>query len=456
MRSPPPTGRAAMRRARSSRRATACACSGRCCAAASGARRPAAGRRAPRCRRTGADMRVPGLLSGALLCALALGALRAAAAPPLCSQVTPAENVADPGLNLLTETSHTGVVDVYFQPSIGTPVTFYECVHGRAYPLGTAQSSGQLTGIAGAVPWLCGRRRRDFRATTTHDGRFVRPAASALPPTCAHRFTVTAPRRVRRGRTAAVLVSDTWGTGGIHTRLCITSPSGDRRCRRVAFAPSVSTRSVRFRAGRRGLYELALQVRRFHVRAAVAAGVKPVAVKARPVLLATGDSTMNGVAGALGDDLAEFDVAGRVYPGAELSDVAWPKLARPPVADLHPAVTVVSIGATEGVPMTSPDGVASDCCGPARVAEYTPRAPRGGGAGGRRGRGGGGRAPPPRPRDDADLPPGRPRAGLLRDDPPLARPGPRRNRQALQPGVRRGREGPDGRERVADGSPVQP
>jgi hypothetical protein len=83
---------------------------------------------------------------------------------------------------------------------------------------------------------------------------------------------------------------------------------------------------------------------------------------------------MQGVDSALSDDLGEFRVASAVSLGGEISLGHWPDIARGQVAALHPAVTVVSVGATEGFPMASPDGVAHDCCGPGWVAEYVRRA----------------------------------------------------------------------------------
>ena len=141
----------------------------------------------------------------------------------------------------------------------------------------------------------------------------------------------------------------------------------------MAFAAAVSVRSVRFRARARGVYRLDLQVRESHVRGTVAVGVKAPKVKRRPVLLATGDSTMNGVGTALGDQLGEFAVKPLVLPGAEISDQNWPAFAREQVERFHPAVTVVSIGAVEGFPMTAPDGKTANCCGPEWAAEYTRR-----------------------------------------------------------------------------------
>jgi hypothetical protein len=136
----------------------------------------------------------------------------------------------------------------------------------------------------------------------------------------------------------------------------------------VAFAPAVGARTVRWRA--RGRWTLDLRVHGFHVRAAVGrAGRRP-----RPVLLATGDSTMQGVDAALSDDLGEFRVVSAVALGGEISLGGWPKIARGQVAALHPAVVVVSVGATEGFPMTSPDGTRHACCDPGWVAEYVRRA----------------------------------------------------------------------------------
>jgi hypothetical protein len=92
------------------------------------------------------------------------------------------------------------------------------------------------------------------------------------------------------------------------------------------------------------------------------------------VLLATGDSTMQGVESALADDLGEFRVVSGASPGLEISLNDWPRTARQQVAGLRPAVTVVSVGAAEGYPMTSPTGAVEECCGPAWVAEYVRRA----------------------------------------------------------------------------------
>src|SRR6201999_2910712 len=89
----------------------------------------------------------------------------------------------------------------------------FECLNGRAFKLGTVAVPGQpMTGLAGAVPWLCGRLSRDFRATATlSDGTQIRAAATALTPNCARRFLLTAPREVKRGGATAVTLQENLG-----------------------------------------------------------------------------------------------------------------------------------------------------------------------------------------------------------------------------------------------------
>src|SRR3954469_19499533 len=119
------------------------------------------------------------------LCTLLLLLLCAAPAQgaqaDLCAPLRAGSPGGDDVYNLLTETNHTGVVDLYLQKVSGPAVTFYECLNGRAFKLGVvAQPGEQATGLAGAVPWLCGRLTREFRAAATlEDGTQVRAAATA-------------------------------------------------------------------------------------------------------------------------------------------------------------------------------------------------------------------------------------------------------------------------------------
>jgi lysophospholipase L1-like esterase len=313
-------------------------------------------------------------LAPALWPAVAAPAAHAQAAAVCAPAPAPAPGPdVDSTRYLETGTNRIGLIDLFLQYANGAPVAFYECIDGRARTLGTVTQPGAVL-TATTVPWSCARQTREFRGTLTlPDGRFVRAGATSLTPSCAHRMRLTAPRRLRVGATAAVRVSDRWGVGGITARLCTTSPAGRRSCRRLAFAPSVAHRSLRVRAASRGRWKLDLQVRGFHVRATVAAGVKAATAKPRPSLLTTGDSTMNGVSGALSDELPEYDTHADVRPGRELSTIDWAPIARAQVATGHPSVVVVSIGAAEGFPMTTPEGAAYDCCDAPWLAEYTRR-----------------------------------------------------------------------------------
>src|SRR5215207_8052753 len=105
-------------------------------------------------------------LLGVVLVVLVVVAAPGRAAVDLCAPVRTGDVGSSSGRHLVTETARAGVIDLYFQTAHGAPVTFYECVRGRAHKLGTAAyESGEMTGLSGAVPWSCGRTRREFRST---------------------------------------------------------------------------------------------------------------------------------------------------------------------------------------------------------------------------------------------------------------------------------------------------
>jgi hypothetical protein len=92
-------------------------------------------------------------------------------------------------------------------------------------------------------------------------------------------------------------------------------------------------------------------------------------------VLATGDSTMQGVDSFLSADLGETArVRSDVRPGFGVSKTnAWARFARTQVKQLHPSTAVVSIGGTEGATMRTPDGGSVVCCDEPWVAEYSRR-----------------------------------------------------------------------------------
>lgn len=282
---------------------------------------------------------------------------------------------ADPA-PFTTNTNRTGLVDLFFFDAQGATVTYYECVGTRAVKLGEqATPNAAVTELRSAAPWRCGRLERHFAATATVDGAPERGLASVRTMSCAHRFRIEAPRTTAVGRTARVRLVDRWSLGGIRTRLCFTAPSGRRDCHTIPFAAAKATLTRTFRPSERGRWLLDLAVAGFHVRDTVAVGVRSVPAEPLPVVLATGDSTMQGVESSLTDDLgAEADVVSDVHPGYSMSlNDGWPAIARGQVAASHPDTVLMSLGAAEGFAMKTADGTSHECCDAAWVTEYTRR-----------------------------------------------------------------------------------
>jgi lysophospholipase L1-like esterase len=277
--------------------------------------------------------------------------------------------------------NRVGLIDLYFFSAQGAPVTFYECVHGRPRLLGVRSMTvnGVLTPFYGATQWRCGLQSRYFAATATlPDGTFDRGTTSLRTPSCAGRFRLQVSRRVAVGARATVRVVDTWGIGGIHTRLCFISPAGARACQALAFPAAVNGAVRRFHPRTPGAWVIELQVRQYRVRAELPVGASSApAPSPLPTVLATGDSTMGGVDSFLADDLGtRANVVSDVIPGFAISLAnGWAAIAQSQVRKLHPRVTVMSLGANEGFPMTV-DGVAQGCCGAGWTAEYARRVRR--------------------------------------------------------------------------------
>jgi len=136
---------------------------------------------------------------------------------------------------------------------------------------------------------------------------------------CAQRFKLTAPARVGLGTRALVRLVDRWNIGGIGTRLCITPPRGRKACRAVRFPRAVNVKSRRFHAKKKGLWKVALRVHGHRIRTAVRVGAGRVVAES-PIVLTTGDSTMQGVDHFLADRLGETArVVSDVHHGTNIS-----------------------------------------------------------------------------------------------------------------------------------------
>ncbi|MEA2191883.1 MAG: hypothetical protein QOI73_2004, partial [Solirubrobacteraceae bacterium] len=132
----------------------------------------------------------------------------------------------------------------------------------------------------------------------------------------------------------------------------------------------------RLRMASSGRWRVELRVRGDRVRGVIAVGVRAAPLPEPPTLLATGDSTMQGVESFLADDLGDAaTVVGDVRPGIAISrSNPLRPIAREQVARLAPRTTVVSIGANEGFAMRAhADKHQLACCDEAWMGEYARR-----------------------------------------------------------------------------------
>jgi lysophospholipase L1-like esterase len=312
-------------------------------------------------------------LAGAVAVVPATAAAQApVAAPGLCSapHVT---NFAP------ADVTRPGVIDLYYFGAGGSRVDYFECIGDRAHHVGSAQApaSEPRTILYDAATWSCDRPNRRFVSISRRpDGTIGMGVYSVRTMSCAQRFELHVPRRVAPGSRLRVRVVDRWGIGGIRPTLCVTPPHERRACRTLAFPRAVAVASRRVRATTRGSWRIELRARGHRVRTSVAVGDGSKAAGApAPLVLATGDSMMQGIDGFLTDELGDgARVRSDVRPGTGIGKgVYWTAWAAAQVARLRPSVTVMSIGANEGFAMPTPGGASAACCDEPWVAEYARR-----------------------------------------------------------------------------------
>ncbi|MEA2137649.1 MAG: uncharacterized protein QOG56_799 [Solirubrobacteraceae bacterium] len=304
------------------------------------------------------------------------GAAHAAApaAPPVDPCATPTDSNY-----LAADATHTGVIDLVFYNAKGARVVFFECVGDRLKRIAARRADASSpTLLAAATTWSCDRLARRFAAVAIlPDGQIAFGSYSVRTPSCASRFGLQAPRRVRPGARARVRVVDRWGIGGIRPQLCIGPAHGDARCRQLAFPKAVTVVSRRFHADERGRWRVELRVRRDRVATSVAVGgeggTRRVVV---PIVYAAGDSTMQGVDSFLGDELASSAyVRGDSRPGSGVSrGVYWIFHAKSQTARLRQRATVFSVGAaSDGMPIPTLLGALLPCCDEPWIEQYAKR-----------------------------------------------------------------------------------
>ncbi len=292
-----------------------------------------------------------------------------------------ADATGDPGYVRVTIFGSPGMTDV----QLG------ERVDGVVRPVAavTLQSGApvyphvDLATVEHAATWRCHRRVREFVVTARDpDGVERSFSHSTLTPSCRNRFRVTLPISRRVGGTARAKLRDTFRLGDVTPRLCITAPGGSARCRHVAFPGGRSNAAFTFPVRRRGRWRVLVTADGQRVRRVISVGVEPRPrdLAQIPDVLATGDSMMENVSVALADALTDQAyVNSDVRLGSGLSQrfpADWTKLPRRQERRLHPAATVLFIGANEGAPLRTPGGDTVKCCEGPWIAEYARRARR--------------------------------------------------------------------------------
>jgi hypothetical protein len=274
------------------------------------------------------------------------------------------------------DTTQAGVISLFFFGAQGAPVRFFERVGDTFVPLGTASSAGDPTAMRDAVTWRCDRRVRRFAATSVlAGGTRATGAYSVRTPSCATRLELSVPRRLAPGAVGRVRVADRWGNGSVAPRLCIAPPHGRRTCEKVRLRRAISVATRRFRAAATGRWNVELRFRGHRVRRSVAVGAGVGSTAPPPTVLATGDSTMQGIDTFLADELGDgAKVQSDVRPGTGIAKPLgpWARLAGTQTRRFRQAATVVSLGVVDGFPLHLGDA-RLECCGAGWVAEYTRR-----------------------------------------------------------------------------------
>ncbi len=314
----------------------------------------------------------------AAIAAVACGGVAHAAAP----KAPPVDPCAAPSDSnyLVADATKPGIVDLVFYNAKGARVVFFECVGDRLKRLGAkrAADAAAPTTFEDAATWSCDRLARRFAAVAVlPDGQIAFGSYSVRTASCKSRFALTAPQHMKPGAKSRVRVVDRWGIGGIRPQLCI-GPMGAPRCKTLAFPHAVTVASRRFQASERGRWRIELRVRRERIRAGFDVGGEGGAEqKPLPIVLATGDSTMQGIDNFLADELAGWaNVRSDVRPGSGISrGVYWEWHAKSQTKRLRQRVTVMSVGAaSDGMPIPSALGVLQPCCDEPWIEQYANRA----------------------------------------------------------------------------------
>lgn len=290
--------------------------------------------------------------------------------------------------SLLGVSSQKGYIAIAMLAEPESVVTFYEQIGDSRVELGQATTTIPNTqgakGLASipAIPWTCARAVRTFVGVAkTKDGRTDEATNVARTPDCTQRINLLAPSRVEPGEDIEISIRDRWQVGDLPMRLCVSRPKAGRSCSKVKLKPKQFTLDLQRAAGSKvGLLDIDLVFAGRHQHLKVGVGVKPPAVRQTlPVILATGDSLMEGIDTILGQQLKKrYRVIAASRPGTGVSkdndDERWTAVARKQVSAYKPSITVLLLGGNDGFPMApAGGGDRVPCCGQAWQDEYLNR-----------------------------------------------------------------------------------
>jgi len=312
------------------------------------------------------------------LLVVVLAGLACVAAPASAQEPVPPEPAPPPTTAFAADASQLGVISLIFWGAAGHSVRFYERVGDTRKSLGVAKSGvGAPTVLQDATTWSCDRVQRQFEARVRlPDGTIATGEYGVRTASCRQRFRLEAPRRVKPGEKARVRVRDQWNIGDFETKVCITPPKGERTCKPLKFARAQSIATLRFKAKVKGRYRVVLHVGSRDSRRYVAVGEDVKSTAPPPTVLATGDSTMQGIDSFLTDELSEeATVQSDVQIGSAISrGNYWTEHAISQVEKYRPRVTVMSVGAAiDAFPLPAPDGAKVECCEEPWIALYAER-----------------------------------------------------------------------------------
>lgn len=278
-----------------------------------------------------------------------------------------------------------GHVQMAMLAPVDSTVTFFEEIDGVRTELGfsssVAPASGGTDGLAPvpvAIPWRCDRTTRKFHAIAkTTDGRTIEASNEALTPSCRDRVAIVAPKQVQPGAKASITLKDRWQLGDLAVRVCVGRKPTGRRCNALMFEPGQRTITFSRNVGAGvGDFNVDITVAGFKTQQKIGVG-RPASKGARPGLLITGDSMMQGIDAILAERVEdEFRVIRQTRPGTGISKnlgKKWTVLAREQAVRHKPAVTVVLLGGNDGFPMETEGGAEVKCCGEPWRAEYLSR-----------------------------------------------------------------------------------